>query len=241
MLINFDPKILVKKEHYSLTDDYFNYLKFGLMHFANNKFEKGLKVEKLELLEKALRKNFPLKKTLIGRLQKGFVENNLSLYLLLDPHYAWRYLANGKLPTSEAQLSEFNNLFISPAARFIMALYDENPATYQPLTSLFSVLLLLDMWHNKSQVVSLVKLSKRQKVSKLKGLIKSAVIIMSLVKSKRLKFKLSITHNTAKLLVKKYEKNEQLKITLLDKILIFLYSCFQFVSIKRRTIEKVKI
>ena len=101
-----------------------------------------VKLKNLELLEKALRKDFPLKNSLIANLQNSFIKENLSLYLLLDMLYAWRYLARGVCPKSEEQLSELVNLSISTFARLIMALYDENPSTYFPLTSLFSVLFL---------------------------------------------------------------------------------------------------
>ncbi len=241
MLNNFNPKILVKKEHYALISDYFNYLETGLKHYAKENVSIETKKHKLELLEKALRKDYQHKNSLIFRLQQHFLQHNLSLYLLLDPHYAWRYLANNKLPTSEAQLSEFTNLFISPFARLIMALYDENPATYLPLSSFFSALFLSDIFYNKSALVYKIKLSKRQKINKLNGLLKSSVIILSLVNSKRLKFKLALAVNEAKIKLKKQENNKQQKISILDKILIFLYSCWQFISVKHKTLEKIKL
>ena len=161
--------------------------------------------------------------------------------MLLDPLYAWRYLAREKYPTSEEQLSELVNLGISPFARLIMALYDENPSTYLPLTSLFSFLFLLENFEKKSKLVAKLKLSKRQKISKLKGLLKNSTIILSLINSKRLKFRLAQSLNRAKILLKKYENNKQLKIAVLDRILIFLYSMVQFVSVKHKTLDKNKV
>ena len=241
MLNDFEPKTLVKKEHYQLIDDYFRFLNCGLGHYAKENAEKQVKKQKLELLEKALRKDFKLKNSLISRLQKAFLKENLSLYLLLDPMYAWRYLAEEKMPTSEAQLSEFINLFISPFARLIMALYDENPATYLPLSSFFSALLLTDLYDNKSPLIAKVKLSKRQRISKLKGLLKNAGVILSLVNSKRLKFKLALALNEAKILLKYQENNKQPKITLIDSTRVFLYSVWQFFSVKHKTLEKLKM
>ena len=241
MLNNFDPKILVKKEHYELIADYFRYLETGLKHYAKENIETPIKKQKLELLEKALRKDYSQKNSLVSRLQQEFLQNNLSLYLLLDPLYAWRYLASGKVFSSEAQISEFSNLFLSPFARMIMALYDENPATYLPLSSLFSAFFLLDILQNNSPLKVKIKLSKRQKISKIRGLIKNAQIILSLVSSKRLKFKLALAVNQAKIKLKKAENNEQPKIGILDSFLIFLYSIWQFASVKHKTLEKIKV
>ena len=192
-------------------------------------------------MEKALRKDFQIRNSLIFRLQQNFLKENLSLYLLLDPLFAWRYSAKEKLPTSEAQLSEFVNLFISPFARLIMALYDENPATYLPLSALFSAFFLTEAFHDKAPLVAKVKLSKRQRLSKIKGLIKNAAIIMSLVKSKRLKFKLAIAVNQAKIMLFKEENNKQPQFTIVDKIRVFLYACWQFLRVKHKTLEKIKI
>ena len=241
MLSDFNPKILVKKEHYPLIDDYFCYLKTGWKHYAKTEVSSEVKLKKLELLEKALRKDFPLKNSLIANLQNSFIKENLSLYLLLDMLYAWRYLARGVCPKSEEQLSELVNLSISPFARLITALYDENPSTYFPLTSLFSVLFLLEEFQKKSTIVNQVKLSKRQKVSKLKGLMKNSAVILSLINSKRLKFRLAQCLNTAKILIQKFENNEQVKISILDNIIIFLYSTTQFVSVRHKPLEKNKI
>lgn len=241
MLNNFDPKIIAKNEHHSLIDDYFSYLQSGLIHYAKEDIGKEVKKHKLELLEKALRKDFPLSKSLVARLQKHFLKENLSLYLLLDPIYAWKYLASGKIPTSETQISEFSNLFISPFARLIMALYDENPGTYLPLSSLFSALFLLDVFQNNLPFSVKLKLSKRQKISKLKGLAKNSAVILSVVKSKRLKFMLALALNQTKVMIKRYENNKQPQIPLIDNIAVFLYSCWQFVSVKHKTIEKAKL
>lgn len=241
MLNNFNPKILVKPVHYSLIDDYFRYLQIGLAHYAKENISTETKKQKLELLEKALRRDFPYKNSLIARLQQHFIKENLSLYLLLDPLYAWKYPATGKIPTNEAQISEFGNLFISPFARLIMALYDENPGTYMPLSSLFSALFLSDVFQGNLPFDIRLKLSKRQKISKLKGLLKNAGVILSVVKSKRLKFKLALALNQTRIMIKKYENNKQRKITLIDNIAVFLYSCWQFITIKHKTIEKNKI
>lgn len=80
-------------------------------------------------------------------------------------------------------------------------------------------------------------MSKRQKESRLKGLYKSAKVILSLVKSKRLKFKLAIWLNKANLQTKQFINNKQHKLTFLDCTWIFLYSSWQFAVIKRKSVS----
>lgn len=241
MLSDFNPKILAKPEHYHLIDDYFYYLKIGAKHYAKAQIDTETKLKKIDLLERALRKNFPLKNSVIARLQNTFVKNNLSLYLLLDPVLAWRYSAMEKLPTSEEQLSEFVNLEISAFARLIMALYDENPSTYLPLTSLFSAFYLLEVFQNKAPFIKAIKWSKRQRVNKLKGLYKNSYVILQLVRSKRLKFRLAQSLNRAKILIEKHENNKQPEIGVVDSIRIFLYSVIQFIGVRHRTLDKNKM
>ena len=67
MLNNFNPKILVKKEHTPLIDDYYIYLNLGLKHYAKENVSIETKKQKLELLEKALRKDYQHKNSLIFR------------------------------------------------------------------------------------------------------------------------------------------------------------------------------
>ena len=72
----------------------------------------------------------------------------------------------------------------------------------------------------------------------LKGLIKSAKVILQLVKSKKLKLRLAFTLNKGIFLANKFIKNKQVNLGILDYLLIFLYSVWQFIMIRKRTITK---
>lgn len=80
-------------------------------------------------------------------------------------------------------------------------------------------------------------MSKRQKESRLKGLYKSASVLLQLIKNKRLKFKLALLLNTAKFQLSAFQNNKQQKLSFLDYTLIFLYSLWQFATIKRKSVN----
>ena len=191
----------------------------------------------MRLLEKALRRNSPLPQGLIFRLQQIFIRENISITLLLEPLSALRFLAAEKQPTSGTQVSEILNRLLSPLARLLLVLDNENPSTYQPLTSLFVLLFLQEAFNNNSDFVKKAKISKRQRESRLKGLYKSAKVILALLKTKRLKFRLAILLNTANLHTRLFKNNEQRKLTFLDYLSIFLYSLGQFFFIKRKSVN----
>ena len=126
---------------------------------------------------------------------------------------------------------------MSPAARLLLVLDNENPSTYLPLTSLFILLFLQEIFIKNSDFIKKAKMSKRQRESRLNGLYKNAAVILALIRSKRLKFKLAILLNTARLHTKRMKNNKQGNPTFLDYTLIFLYSLWQFLVIKRKSVN----
>ncbi len=237
MLNNYNIVKLTAKKYRPLIYDYLAFLQLGQHHFANRKITSDTRLEKLRLLEKILRRRSPFNSGLIFRLQQNFLKENISVTLLLEPLSAWRYTAADKMPDSGAQLSELLNRLLAPAARLFLVLDNENPCTYLPLTSLFIMLSLLEMCSKNSEYLTKAKMSKRQKESRLKGLYKSASVLLQLIKNKRLKFKLALLLNTAKFQLSAFQNNKQQKLSLLDYTLIFLYSLWQFATIKRKSVN----
>lgn len=228
---------LLKSKHRPLWQDYCRYLRLGWQHYADKKIEPKLKIAKISLLEKAIRKDFPLPDTLLARLQKAFVVENLSLYLLLEPLQIWRWLAADKKNVTEAQISEIIAGLASPAARMLMVLNNEGPSTYLPMTSLLSAQYLLNALENKDALLQKSGKRKRFWLSKINGLLKNAAVILRVIKSKRLKFLLATELNRLVLQVDKMQNNKQSGIEGLDRIKIFLYSLYQFIVIRRRTTQ----
>lgn len=234
----YNCKTIVKPQYRKLVADYLLYWKKGWQHFSNPRISSSLRLQKLALLERAIRKDCPLPDHLLTRLQKSFLQENLSLSLLIEPLTAWRYLALDRVPSSEKQATEILQTALTPLARLLMALDDENPSTYLPMTSLLLIFVLLSMFVHQDNFLLKAKFYKRQKDSKLKGLFKNARVILPVLKSHRLKFKLAVMLNTAQIFIRRFQNNEQLHLAFLDYFRIILYSLIQFFFIKRKTITK---
>lgn len=230
-----DLQYLLKPKYHALWADYCCYLELGWQHFNDANRTTATKYEQLRLLETAIRRDFPLKENLLARLQRHFVAENLSLYLLLDPLSAWHYAASGKTPESETALTEIVQRAVAPAARLLMVLNDENPSTYLPMTSFLTALFLERLQTQKSPLLQSVKRSKKQWCRKYDGLLKNAFVLLGIVSSKRLKFKLATVLNTMKVQIGKILNNKQPTAELLDRVKIFWYAVFQFITVRRRT------
>ena len=175
---------ILKPQYRPLWCDYCLFLQLGWEHFFDAAELSGIKSEQIKLLERAIRKDFPLKDSLLGRLQKAFVTENLSLYLLLEPLQVWRWLASIGKTETEVKVSEIIGRLMSPAARMLMVLSDENPSTYLPMTSLLTAHFLQKELEYKSELLSKVKRTRRFWFGKLRGLLKNAFVILAVVKSK---------------------------------------------------------
>ncbi|MBP5353355.1 MAG: hypothetical protein J6Y91_06320 [Alphaproteobacteria bacterium] len=229
---------LIDRRHLALFQDYMRYLRLSEKQFFNPAIETGLKAEKLRLLDRAVRRDFPLKNNFLARLQHAFVRENLSLYLLLDVLQGWRYYAAEKKLPNEKRFTEICGYVFAPLARLLMVLHNEGPSTYQPMTALLVSLYLMQLSENETQKVMNSKISKRNKLNKFRGLYNDSKVILQIINSKKLKFRLAKLLNLQRLKIEKMEKNKQLTIGTLDAMRIFLYSVIQFLCVKKRTICK---
>ena len=230
-----DLQYLLKPKYHALWADYCRYLELGWQHFNDANRTTTTKYEQLRLLETAVRREFALKNNLLARLQRHFVTENLSLYLLLDPLSAWRYAASGKRPETETALTEIVQRAVAPAARLLMVLNDENPSTYLPMTSFLTALFLERLQMQKSSLIQKLRLSPNQGYRKYEGLLKNAFVVLGIVSSLRLKFKMAIVLNKMKVRIQKILKNKQRTTEVLDRIKIFCYSAYQFITVRKRT------
>jgi len=233
-MFEYAEKILPKK-YKELWNDYCLFLQLGQNHFASDEWSATVKKQQISLLERAIRKDFPLAGTLLYRLQKAFVAENLSLYLLLEPLQAWHWLIAAKMPDTEAQISEIVMRLSAPAARMLMVLNNENPSTYLPMTSLLSAQYLFEALEYKDELLRHIRKPHRFWMRKLTGLVKNAAVLLSVVKSKRLKFRLALELNTIICKIDRAQNNKQSELERLDRIKIFLYSVYQLVTIRRKT------
>ena len=126
----------------------------------------------------------------------------------------------------------------SPLARFIMALHNESPSSYMPATTLISALLILQMLNANDSFLHKTRWSRKQKLTKLRGLLVNSKVLLAIINSKYLLFKLAVLLNTLSAQVEKYAKNQQPTITLLDECRIFLYSLYQIITTKHQSVDK---
>lgn len=235
---NKDLLFLVPKSKRQLLALYLEFWNLGWRHFLSAARDKNVKQQQVRFIERAMRCSFPLSQNILARLQKAFIAENLSLYLLLDLLPVWRYLATDKQPSSEDQLSEIINIGVSPVARLIMVLNNESPSTYLPMQALLSAILWEKLWRENSPLIKKIHLSKRQKDSKWQGQLKSAEILLAIVQQKILKWRLALFLNRVAIYKCRIENNKQVHPTVLDEIKIILYSIYQFITVRHRTMTQ---
>ena len=229
-------KVLLQSQNYALWADYCRYLDLGWQHFTKKNLAASIKYEQLRLLEKAIRRDFALKKNILARLQKFFVAENLSLYLLLEPLQAWRYLVADSCPNSKNAAMEVVQRVVSPAARLQMVLNGQNPSTYLPMTTFFTAYFLYCCRMQKSSFLKNIKYSEKRWHNMLNGLLRDSFVLLEIVGSKRLKFALAMELNTLKIKLQKLPNHQQLRLDLLDRLKIIMYSSIQFIIVRKRTV-----
>lgn len=229
---------LVPKPKRRLLSLYLKFWYMGWQHFLSAAKDAETKQQQIKFLEDAMRRDFPLSQNILAQLQQAFVAENLSLYLLLDLLTAWRYLASGKQPTSEDQLSEIIGASVSPLARLIMVLNEEAPSTYLPMQALLSAFWGQILWLEKSPLTKKLHLSTRQKNNKFQGQLKSASVLLAIVQHKSLKWRLALMLNRMIIEKSSVKNNKQAKIAALDEMKIILYSIYQFVTVRHRTMTQ---
>ena len=223
---------LIPSENRWIWNDYLQFVACGMRRFNYEKNKTELKIEKLRLSEKALHRNYGK----LSELSENFKKNALSLSLLTDWLTVWRYTATLPPPLNEKQISDIIGDASSLLARMIMALNDENPTIYLPLCSLLSAVIFLYLTFNKDEFIKTGKWSSKQRHSKLKGWLKNSGVLLSVIRSKRLKFQTALLLNILKFYARNLQNNKQLEMTFLDEIRIFMYSTWQFITIRRKSV-----
>lgn len=228
---------LIPDKQRELWLDYITFIKAGNKKFAYAKGMENINIEKLKRLEKAMRRDFPISGNLLAKLQRKFVRENLSVSLLTDWLTVWRYISTLPQPYNEKRISEIIGNAASPLARMIMVLNNENLSVYLPLCSLVSSVLLTDLIENKSGLMKSAKWGTRQKLSKLRGWIKNSKVLLSIVSSKSLKFRMAVLLNRQQCYEQYMISNKQFSVGVLDWIKIFLYSIWQFMTIRHKSVK----
>lgn len=227
---------LLPTEKRKLWQLYRQFIRVGNKSFCFEENKKDIKKEKLRLLEKAIYRNCSTSSNLLARIKKEFKTEGLSVSLLTDWLVVWKYTSVLQTPLNEKRLSDIIGYAASPTARMIMALNNENPSVYLPFCSLISAILFLQLTHEKSPLLQGAKWSLKQRRSKLKGWLKNARVLLNVVSSKRLKFVLALLLNRLNIYEQAFQNNKQCKIGVLDEVKIFLYSIWQFIAVRHKSV-----
>lgn len=104
------------------------------------------KSAQLDMLENVLygEKNFPTAYAAAAKLREMFLANGFDFSLASDLLTAFRQDARGFKYQTWAQLVNYCQYSAAPVGRFLLALYDESPSTYQPVSVLCTVLQLVN-------------------------------------------------------------------------------------------------
>ena len=179
------------------------------------------------------------KLSFINGLRKDFISENLSFSLLTDLLVAFRQDARNFTYETWAQLTEYCRWSAAPVGRFMLAIHNENPSTYLPGASLCVALQienhLQDIKYDakllkrvyipsdmlkkfgvkvkdllKDKETPALNSLKKDILQKVKGLIKEAEVLLSIVKSRRLKLELGVILSLTHIMLKKLEKEDVL-------------------------------
>lgn len=235
MPIDFLISLIPSKKR-GLWRDYLKFANVGNSRFVYEEGKENIKEEKLRLLEKAMRREVNNPVNILARLQREFIKENLSISLLIDWLTVWKYTATLNPPLNEKQVSDIIGYIVSPLTRMILVLNDENPSIYLPFAALISAALFLQMTKEKNELLKGGKWSLKQRRSKLKGWLKNSRVLLSVVSSKRLKFRLAMLLNRIRLYESAFLNNKQCDIGMLDEMKIFLYSIWQFMTIRHKSV-----
>ena len=132
-------KYLVPRQYISLTILYLQWLKLLSL--------RGLHLKKMTekeygYLHQAIQKKWS-EQCLLGKLQKEFIKENLSLSMLLEPLDGFYWLSRNLYPLPLSASSPIILQIVAPVARFVAVLNNQHPPVYQPLTNLISMYILL--------------------------------------------------------------------------------------------------
>ena len=235
MLLDFLISLIPEKKR-GLWSDYLKFADMGSSRFVYEEGKESIKEEKLRLLEKAMRREIKNSANILACLQQEFIKENLSISLLTDWLTVWKYTSVLKSPLNEKQISDIIGYIVSPLTRMIVALNDENPSIYLPFAAFVSATVFLRMTEEKSELLKGGKWSLKQRKSKLKGWLKNSRVLLSVVGSKRLKFRLAMLLNRVRLYESAFLNNKQCNIGMLDEIKIFLYSIWQFITVRHKSV-----
>ena len=179
------------------------------------------------------------KKFLLGQLQDQFINENLSLSLLLEPLDGYERLAKNTYPLTFSTAAPILLQIIGPLARIVTVLNQQHPIIYQPMTNLIYIYIGLDII-KQNEIKKIAKnvyfsINSNEIEQNLIYMHQETQYILSLIKGIKFKLKIAFFLGLSKILINKKDKKN---IILLDNINAFLYGLWYIIKIRGHTISR---
>lgn len=175
-------------------------------------------------------------KRLLGKLQKEFINRNLSLSLLLEPLDGFEWLSKNRYTLSIVKASPMLLQIIAPLARMVAMLNNQRPPFYQPFSSLvFAYALLYVINADKLQEIlkkSLLETNPKQLQEELPLLLEESKQVLSVITGVRFKLKVAYFIGLCRCLMIKNENHTKNNINFLDSVNAFLYGLWYILTIR---------
>lgn len=238
---NFPVGMLIAPKYRELVQAYYNFARMADDVADNPKLSSEQKLKALNEIEavfKGTRKS--RKYAVASRLNREFVKHNLNASLATDLLIAFRQDAEGLHYQTWGQLINYCIYSAAPVGRFMLAIHNENPATYLPAASLCAALQIVNHIQDigyDAKVMKRVYIPSdlmdeygvtpanleqdrltpglRQVIKimleRTRGLLKEAALLPEIVKSRRLKTEIGVILSLTNSMVKKIESGDVLE------------------------------
>lgn len=235
--------LLIKKELRPLVKHYYNLARLADDIADNPRLkprEKLLQLNDLEDIFLNLKKTRRKKWQAAVILHEDFVKEQLDFSLVTDLFTAFRRDAENFRYQTWAQLTDYCRYSAVPVGRFMLAIHNENPATYLPAAALCTVLqivnhiqdikydcLQLDRIYLPAEMMKEFGVAKKDLgaahetpqlrrlinfiLGQMRGLLKEAALLPQILQSRRLKTEVCVILSLTNIMIKKIEKGDVLE------------------------------
>ena len=200
--------------------------------------QKGCHPKSFNLLYRAVSRPWG-RRTLLGRLQEGFIARNLSLSVLLEPLDGCEWLSKKRYPLELASASPVWLQIISPVARLIAVLNNQSPPFYQPFSNLAFVYVVRYLEAVPQLSAALqeagVAVDKQRLYEDLPLLHKESLHLLSAASGIFFRLKIGFFIGLGRRLCRPESKKIRQKINFFDYVNAFLYGLWHTLAIKNKT------
>lgn len=230
----------VRKDLRPIVEAYYDFARMADDIADNSKLSSGEKIRRLHSLEEVLdghKVPHGASQIKASQLRDIFIKNHLDFSLATDLLIAFRQDSMGYHYETLGQLVNYCTYSAAPVGRFMLAIYDENPASYIPAASLCSALQIVNHLQDiKDDAIKLkrIYLPKeflenfgvdddalrrdtsseglrkviRQMSNFVRGQLKESEILLQIVKDNRLRLEIAVIISLTNILLEKILKED---------------------------------